>query len=122
MAQHADVIGYLAARQLATLTRLGALCHLDLDLVGRDQVLGRHTEAAGGHLLDPAAQRVVHLQGIVGHDRRAHHAAEPGTLLHRDAFELITIPGRIFASLAGVTLAADAAHRHRKRCMRLGGN
>ena len=32
----ADVLGHLAARQLAALARLGALGHLDLDLVGID--------------------------------------------------------------------------------------
>ena len=42
----------LAARQLAALTRLGALGNLDLQHLGIDQVFRGHTKAAGGHLLD----------------------------------------------------------------------
>ncbi len=52
VAQLANVIRHLATRQLAALTGLGALRHLDLDLVGRRQILGCHTEAARRHLFD----------------------------------------------------------------------
>ena len=68
VAQQADVLAHLAAGQLAALAGLGALRHLDLDLVGRDQVLGRHAEAARGDLLDLRAQRVAVLQLVVGLD------------------------------------------------------
>ena len=44
--QLADVVGHLVARQLAAFARLRALRHLDLDLVGRRQILRRHAEAA----------------------------------------------------------------------------
>ena len=54
VAQLADVFGHLAAGQLAALAGLGALGHLDLDLVGAGQVFCRHTKATGGHLLDAA--------------------------------------------------------------------
>jgi hypothetical protein len=46
---------HLVAGQLAALAGLRALRHLDLDLVRVDEVLARHTEAAGGDLLDRAA-------------------------------------------------------------------
>ena len=42
----------LVAGQLAALAGLGALRHLDLQLVGVDQVLAGHAEAARGDLLD----------------------------------------------------------------------
>jgi nanoRNase/pAp phosphatase (c-di-AMP/oligoRNAs hydrolase) len=38
------------------LARLGALGHLDLDLVGIDQVFGGHAKAAGSNLLDGGTQ------------------------------------------------------------------
>ena len=39
--------------QLAALTRLCALRHLDLQNVGIDQVMGAHPKPAGGNLFDP---------------------------------------------------------------------
>ena len=42
----------LVAGQLAALAGLGALRHLDLDVVGVGEVLRRHAEAAGRDLLD----------------------------------------------------------------------
>ena len=123
VAQHADVLADLAAGQLAALAGLGALRHLDLDLVGRDQVLGRHAEAARGHLLDLAAQRVAGLQLVVGLDHlAADHVADLRALRDRDALQLVAVARRVFAALAGVALAADAVHRHRERRVRLGGD
>ena len=49
----------LVTRELAALARLGALGHLDLQLVGVDEVLARHAESAGRDLLDRAALRVA---------------------------------------------------------------
>ncbi len=48
----------LVARQLTALARLGALRHLDLDVIRVDQVLGGHAKTAGGNLLDSGALRV----------------------------------------------------------------
>jgi hypothetical protein len=42
----------LVAGQLAAFAGLGALRHLDLDVVGIDQVFGGHAKAARGDLLD----------------------------------------------------------------------
>ena len=44
----------LGAGQLTALARLGALCDLDLQVVGVDEVFARHPEAARCHLLDGA--------------------------------------------------------------------
>ena len=79
-----DVLVDLVAGQLAALAGLGALRHLDLQLVAVDQVVAGDAEAARGHLLDGAAPQVA-----VGVRREAH---------------------RILAALAGVRLAADAVH------------
>jgi hypothetical protein len=47
------------ARQLAALAGLGALGHLDLQLVGVGKVEDVHAEAAGGDLLDRRAAQVA---------------------------------------------------------------
>ena len=70
--------------QLAALARLGALGHLDLQVVGVDQVLAGHAEAAGGHLLDRAAAQVA---VVVGGEAIG-----------------------VLAALAGVGLAAQPVH------------
>jgi hypothetical protein len=68
VAQLADVLGHLVAGQLAALAGLGALRHLDLDLVGADQVLGGDAEAARGDLLDRERRRIARLQRDVALD------------------------------------------------------
>ena len=116
VAQEADVFGHLAAGQLAAFAGLGTLGHLDLDLVGADQVFGRDAEAARGHLLDLGAQRVAVLQFVVGlHDLVAEHVADLGALDDLDALELVAVAGRVFTALARVALAADAVHRDGQR-------
>ena len=50
---------HLVARQLATLAGLCALGHLDLQVVAVDEVLARHAEAAGRHLLDGRTAEVA---------------------------------------------------------------
>ena len=55
----------LVAGQLAALAGLGALGHLDLQLVGVDEVVGGHAEAARGHLLDGRAHAVAVGQRLV---------------------------------------------------------
>ena len=52
MTQPRDVVIDLVSGQLAALAGLGALRHLDLDLVGIHEVRRGHTEAARCHLLD----------------------------------------------------------------------
>src|SRR5690606_34171095 len=49
-----DLDRHLEPGDLAALPRFGTLGHLDLDLASVDEVLGRHTEAPGSHLLDGA--------------------------------------------------------------------
>src|SRR5207244_3080693 len=50
---------HLVTRELATFTRLRALRHLDLQVVGVHQVLTRHAEAPRRDLLDRAAARIA---------------------------------------------------------------
>ena len=79
----------LVAGQLAALAGLGALGHLDLQVVGVDQVLAGHAEPAGGDLLDRGcARRVVEPVGVL-------------------------------AALAGVGLGAEPVHRDREGLVRL---
>lgn len=82
----------LVAGQLAALAGLGALGHLDLDVVGVDEVLARHTEAAGGDLLDRGAPRGV-VQTV-----------------------------RVLAALTGVGLAAQLVHGDGEGLVRLAGD
>ncbi len=49
----------LVAGQLAAFAGLCALRHLDLQLVGVDQVVGGDAEAAAGDLLDGAAAQIA---------------------------------------------------------------
>ena len=49
---------HLVPGQLAALPRLGPLGHLDLQVVGVDQVLAGHPEPAAGHLLDRGPAQV----------------------------------------------------------------
>ena len=78
--------------QLAALSRLGALRHLDLQLSCLRQIVARHAKAARCHLFDRAIFRIA-----VGFEHIAR---------------------RIFAALAGVALAADAVHRDGQRFVR----
>ena len=79
----------LVARELAALAGLGALGHLDLDVVGVGEVLRRHAEPPGRHLLDRAAALgVVQAVGVL-------------------------------AALAGVGLGAEPVHRDGQRLVRL---
>ena len=88
-----DVVVDLVAGQLAALAGLRALRHLDLQLVGVDQVVRGHAEAAGRDLLDRRAALVA--VGVGGEARR------------------------ILAALAGVGLGAEPVHRDRERLVGL---
>ncbi len=85
---------HLVAGKLAALAGLGALCHLDLDVIGVDQVLAGHPEAPRGGLLDGGAAQV--------------------------AVGVGQIALGVLAALAGVGLGADAVHGDGQRLVRLG--
>ena len=84
--------------QLSALAGLGALRHLDLDIVRVDEVLGGHTKTARGDLLD---RRTLGIHGTVGQRQEA----------------LWLLP-----SLAGVRLATKDVHGPRQRGVRFVGN
>ena len=84
MAHLGDGLVDLVAGQLAAFAGLGALGHLDLDVVGIDQIFGGDAEAARGHLLDLGAHGIA-----VG---QRHETV------------------RLLAAFAGVGTAADAVH------------
>ncbi len=92
VAQLRDDVVHLVAGQLAAFAGLRALRHLDLQLVGVDQVICGHAEAAAGHLLDGAAAQIA---------------------------VRIALEARfVFAALAGVGHAADAVHGDGERLVR----
>ena len=93
MAHLGDILVDLVAGQLAAFAGLGALGHLDLDVVGNDQIYGGDTEAARRDLLGVRAHRVA-----IGHGHE-------------------TI--RFLAAFAGVGTAADAVHGDGQRGVRL---
>ena len=98
VAHSGDLLTDLVAGKLAPLAGLGALGHLDLDVVGIDQVLGGDAEAPGGHLLD---RRALGVRGAIGLGLKALW---------------------LLAALAGVGLAAQAVHGHRQGGMGLLGD
>ena len=77
VAQAGDVAVDLVAGKLAALAGLGALRDLDLELVGVDQVVHRHAEAARGHLLDRRAAVVVEAGRVLPALAGVRLAAEP---------------------------------------------
>src|SRR5713226_913842 len=76
---------HLVTRQLAALAGFGSLRHLDLQVVGIDQVLRCHAEASRGHLVDRRATQI--------------------------AIRIAHVPIGVFAAFAGVRLPANAIHR-----------
>ncbi len=115
VAKEADVLGHLVARQLTTFTGLGTLRHLDLDLVGIDQVLGGHAKAAGRDLFDGGTQGIAFLEGVVSFDARC--ADDLRQLLA--GLERLETLG-ILTAFASIRFATDAIHRERQRCVRFG--
>ena len=121
--QEADVVADLAAGQLATLTRLGTLGHLDLNLISRRQVFGRHAKPARGHLFNLAAQRVTSLECVVGHDDFVtQDLGDLGAIGNWNAFELVAVTRRVFTAFAGVALATDAVHGNGQGAVGLGAD
>ena len=94
MPQPGDFLGHLVAGQLAAFARLGALGHLDLQDPGVGQILDRHAEAAAGHLLDAAVERVAVGQRLV---------ADAGPRRLRPCW---TLPPRRFMAMASVSWAS----------------
>ena len=88
-----DVLVDLLAGQLSALAGLRALRHLDLQIVGVDEIFGGDAEPSRCDLLDLRAHRVAVRQ------------------------ELVAI--RFLAALARVRASADAVHRDRERRVRL---
>ena len=93
MTNLSDNVVNLVAGQLAALTGLRALRHLDLDFVGVHQIISRYAEAAGGYLFDRAAPRIA--VGIRYKSRL------------------------IFAAFTGIRFRANAVHRNRQRLVSL---
>ena len=83
----------LLARQLTALARLGALRHLDLEVVGVDEVFARHAEAPGRDLLDGAAPQI--------------------------AVGIGQVAVVVLAAFAGVGTTAEAVHGDGQRLVRL---
>ena len=80
------------AGELAAFARLGALRHLDLQIVAVDEILARHAEAGRRHLLDRAAAPI--------------------------AVRIFLVARRVLAAFAGVRLRAEAIHGNRERFVR----
>src|SRR5208282_238034 len=83
---------YLASRQFAAFTRLGALRHFDLKLLRVDKVMAGDAEPAGSDLFDGAVLRIA-----VGQRN---------------------VAVRVLAAFAGVAFAADAVHGDGERLVR----
>src|SRR5436190_14743490 len=83
---------HLVTRELSTLAGLRALRHLDLKVVGIDEVLARDAEPGGGDLLDRTTAPV--------------------------AVRIAPVARRVFTTLAGVRFGTEAVHRDRKRFVR----
>ena len=115
VAQETNVFGNLVPRQLTAFARLGALRHLDLELIGIDQILDGHTKTTGGDLLDRRTQAVTFLELQIAFDTTL--ADDLGDhLACLDALEAC----RIFSAFAGIRLAANTVHGNRQRAVRLG--
>ncbi len=121
--QLADVICDLGAGQLAALTGLGTLGHLDLDLVCAAQILGSHAKTTGGDLFDATAQAVASQQVHVDFNGiGTNHALEGIALFDGNAFNFVAVTGRVFAAFTGVAFSPDTVHCDSQGGMCLGGD
>ena len=96
VAHRGDDFVDLVTGKLTAFSRLRALRHLDLELVGVDEVLRGHAEARRGHLLHGAAPQIA---AGVGDESLG-----------------------LLASLAGVGFSADPIHGDGEVLVRLLGN
>ena len=88
MARPGNDLVHLETRQLTALAGLGALRHLDLQLLGIHQIFSRHAEPSAGHLL--------------GLRREAH------------AIHLGVVAGIVLAALTRVAACAEPVHGQRQ--------
>src|SRR5579875_1507186 len=79
-----NVLVHLMPGQLPAFTGLSALRHLDLQLIGVDEILGRHAETRGGYLFNGATAAIAVWVRDVAH--------------------------RVFPTLSGVAFSADTIH------------
>ena len=120
-----DVLRHLVPGQLTAFTGLGPLRHLDLNLVGADQVLLRHAETAGGDLLDAASETVALFKRHLRHNAvLTENIRKRLACLYRALAEtqLLGVTPRIFTAFAGIGLTADAVHCHSQCCVSFCGN
>ena len=106
-----NFLGHLLTHQLATLAGLGPLGHLDLQLVGIDQVLGIHTEPTTCHLANLAAEAALHdvavqrVHALLGFALGQHLVPERDVMLGRHV-----VPPAELAAFAGVAAPAQFVH------------
>ncbi len=100
----------LERRELAALTGLGALCHLDLDVGGVDEVVAGDTESPARDLFDGAApHRIVEAVDVFPALTRVRAAPEP---VHCDRHRLVCLRrDRAVAHGAGVEPREDRFRR-----------
>ena len=91
-----NTLADLVARELSSLSRLGSLSHLDLELVGVGEVVGGDSESTGRDLLDGGSHRISVRQDV-------------GSL-------------SVLSSLSGVGLSSQSVHRDRDRRVSLHRN
>ena len=92
MPQTGDDAVHLVAGKLAALARLRALCHLDLQLIGIDQIVRGDAKPCRGHLFDRAATPIT--------------------------IHILLVAIFVLAAFAGIRLASDAVHCNRQRLVR----
>ena len=86
MTDHPDVLVDLRAWQLAAFAGLRALSHLDLELVGVDEILDRDAESPRCDLLDRRTAVVTETLRVLSALARVRAPAE---LVHRDSKRLV---------------------------------
>mmetsp|Transcript_9151 Transcript_9151/g.30124 ORF Transcript_9151/g.30124 Transcript_9151/m.30124 type:complete len:751 (-) Transcript_9151:185-2437(-) len=110
-AERSDVRRNLLPRELTAFAGLGALRHLDLELLRVHQKVRRHAETPARNLLDGARGHVAVLERLEVREGGAHAVI-------RHILEMLK-PDRVLATLAAVALAADAVHGNGDRLVRL---
>ena len=113
------------ARKLTAFARLGALCHLDLNLIGARKIFGTDTKTSRGNLFDFRAHGVACLQGNISSDAISAQLGGERSTCCDTAFasaQFVAITQLIFTAFAGVGFATDTVHGDCQDGMRFGGN